>query len=58
MTGFKFVALAAFVGCAMFATVPKAPAQIGIEIGVAPECPYGYYDAATWRESGAFTAPR
>jgi hypothetical protein len=58
MTGFKFVALAAFVGCAMIATVPKAPAQIGIEIGVAPECPYGYYDAATWRESGAFTAPR
>ena len=48
MTGFKFLALAAFVGCAMFATVPKAPAQIAVEIGVAPECPYGYYDAAPY----------
>ena len=42
------LALAAFVGCAMFATVPKAPAQIAVEIGVAPECPYGYYDAAPY----------
>jgi hypothetical protein len=48
MKGFKFVALAAFVGCAMIATVPKAPAQIAVEIGVAPECPYGYYDAAPY----------
>src|SRR5664280_3463648 len=48
MTGFKLVALGAFVGCAMIATAPKAPAQIGVEIGVAPECPYGYYDAAPY----------
>jgi hypothetical protein len=48
MKGFKFVALAAFVGCAMIATVPKANAQIAVEIGVAPECPYGYYDAAPY----------
>jgi len=48
MTVFKFVALAAFAGCAMIATVPKASAQIAVEIGVAPECPYGYYDAAPY----------
>jgi len=26
------------------ATTPKATAQVGVEVGVAPECPYGYYD--------------
>jgi hypothetical protein len=26
------------------ATVPKANAQVGVEVGVAPDCPYGYYD--------------
>jgi len=48
MTGFKLFALAAFAGCAMMVTAPKAAAQIGIEIGVAPACPYGYYDAAPY----------
>jgi hypothetical protein len=48
MTGFKLFALAAFAGCALVATAPKASAQIGIEIGVAPECPYGYYDVAPY----------
>jgi hypothetical protein len=41
MTGLKLVALAAFAGCAIMATAPQTAAQIGIEIGVAPECPYG-----------------
>jgi len=26
------------------ATAPVAKAQVGVEIGVAPDCPYGYYD--------------
>jgi hypothetical protein len=26
------------------ATAPKANAQVGVEVGVAPDCPYGYYD--------------
>ena len=25
-------------------TAPKASAQIGVQVGVAPDCPYGYYD--------------
>jgi hypothetical protein len=48
MKGFKLIALAAFAGCAMMAAAPRAAAQIGVEIGVAPECPYGYYDAASY----------
>lgn len=27
---------------------PKAQAQVSINIGVAPECPYGYYDYAPY----------
>jgi len=48
MTGFKIFALAAIAGCALVVTAPKASAQIGIQIGIAPECPYGYYDAAPY----------
>jgi hypothetical protein len=48
MTGFKLFALTAIAGCAMMVTAPKAAAQIGVEIGIAPECPYGYYDAAPY----------
>jgi hypothetical protein len=48
MTGFKFMMLAAAAGCLMLATAPKAAAQIAVEIGAAPECPYGYYDAAPY----------
>jgi len=32
----------------MIATAPKAVAQIAVEVGVAPECPYGYYDSAPY----------
>jgi hypothetical protein len=48
MTGFKIFALAAIAGCAMLLTAPKSSAQISVQIGVAPECPYGYYDAAPY----------
>jgi hypothetical protein len=30
------------------ATPPKAQAQVAVEIGVAPDCPYGYYDYAPY----------
>jgi hypothetical protein len=30
------------------ATTPKAEAQVSVEIGVAPDCPYGYYDIAPY----------
>jgi len=48
MTGIKLVAAAAFAGCLMLAAAPKASAQLSVEVGVAPECPYGYYDAAPY----------
>lgn len=28
--------------------ISTAEAQIGVTIGIAPECPYGYYDAAPY----------
>lgn|ERR1700720_2269535 len=48
MTGFRLFVVAAVVGC-FTASVPKTEAQVAINVGVAPECPYGYYDAAPYR---------
>jgi hypothetical protein len=48
MNSFKYVALTAFAGCMMMVSTPKAGAQISVEIGAAPQCPYGYYDAAPY----------
>jgi hypothetical protein len=43
------MALAVVAGIGFMAsTSAKAEAQVGVEIGVAPECPYGYYDAAPY----------
>jgi hypothetical protein len=47
MRGFKLTLLAAAGTCFIIA-VPEAQAQIGVGIGIAPECPYGYYDAAPY----------
>jgi hypothetical protein len=30
------------------AIAPTAQAQVGVEVGVAPDCPYGYYDVAPY----------
>jgi hypothetical protein len=48
MNGFKVLALAAVAGCCFAATASKTEAQISINIGVAPACPYGYYDYAPY----------
>jgi hypothetical protein len=48
MHGFKVVAFAAVAGLCFAANAPKSQAQISVEVGVAPECPYGYYDAAPY----------
>jgi hypothetical protein len=48
MHRFKFVLLATVVGLGFTVTAPKAQAQVGVEVGVAPECPYGYYDVAPY----------
>src|SRR3984957_8817144 len=43
----KTLILAA-IGAALFAGTVAAPAQISVGIGVAPACPYGYYDYAPY----------
>jgi hypothetical protein len=50
MTRFKSLALtaAALASIGFAATAPSAEAQISVNIGVAPECPYGYYDTAPY----------
>ncbi len=48
MNRFKIIFLAAVAGLCFAAIVPKAQAQISVEIGVAPQCPYGYYEAAPY----------
>jgi hypothetical protein len=48
MNGLKLIALTAFAACCMFVSAPKVHAQINVEIGAAPDCPYGYYDAAPY----------
>ena len=48
MRRLKFTVLAAVAGSCFTVTVPKAEAQVSINIGLAPECPYGYYDAAPY----------
>jgi hypothetical protein len=50
MNGFRFFALAALVAVCLMVTAPKTEAQVavGVDIGVAPVCPYGYYDVAPY----------
>lgn len=50
MRGFLFVLSAAFIGIGFTATAPNAQAQVsfGVNIGPAPDCPYGYYDVAPY----------
>jgi hypothetical protein len=48
MRGFTFLAVAAMTGFGLMTITPKAEAQVSVDIGVAPDCPYGYYDAAPY----------
>jgi hypothetical protein len=45
---FTSLALAAVAGTCLTVAVPTAEAQVSISIGVAPACPYGYYDVAPY----------
>jgi hypothetical protein len=45
MRGFTFLVLAAAGSC-LTAAIPTAEA--GVQVVIAPECPYGYYDAAPY----------
>ena len=40
----KLLAVTAAVGLFFTATTPRSAAQVSLSIGVAPVCPYGYYD--------------
>jgi hypothetical protein len=48
MSIFKCITLASVAAMCFAAAASKAEAQVNLEIGVAPECPYGYYDAAPY----------
>jgi hypothetical protein len=48
MRGFTFLLLAGVAGIGFTAATPKAEAQVAVNIGVAPQCPYGYYDGAPY----------
>src|ERR1700684_1675174 len=48
MRGFKVLMLAAAAASCLAAAPSEAVADVSIDIGVAPECPYGYYDAAPY----------
>jgi hypothetical protein len=45
---FTLVLVAAATVIGVTASAPKAEAQVSVDIGVAPDCPYGYYDAAPY----------
>jgi hypothetical protein len=48
MNRFKILSIVALAGLCFIAAAPKAEAQVSINIGVPPECPYGYYDYAPY----------
>jgi hypothetical protein len=48
MRAITFLAFAAVGAIGLIATAPQAKAQVSVEVGVAPECPYGYYDVAPY----------
>src|SRR5580704_19670561 len=44
MKGFKFFVLVAVAVFCCAVVTPTTQAQVSVDIGVAPVCPYGYYD--------------
>ncbi|MGP8272043.1 MAG: hypothetical protein ACLQLH_18435 [Terracidiphilus sp.] len=44
MSTFKYFVVATIAGICLTAGVSKSTAQVAVDIGVAPDCPYGYYD--------------
>lgn len=45
MRALAFLIFAVIATVASTATAPPAAAQVAAEVGPAPDCPYGYYDA-------------
>jgi hypothetical protein len=48
MRGFTFLLLAGVAVMGFTGATPRVQAQVAVEIGVAPQCPYGYYDGAPY----------
>jgi len=48
MRGLKGVLLATVAVIGFTAAAPKAEAQVDVNVGVAPDCPYGYDDVAPY----------
>lgn len=48
MNKFACTALIVLVGASSIFAVPRAQAQVSIDVGVAPDCPYGYFDYAPY----------
>ena len=53
MRGITVLMFSALVGVGLTAIPPHATAQVEVNIGVAPDCPYGYYDATPYACSPA-----
>ena len=45
----KLLAVTAAAGLFFMASSPRSVAQVSLSIGVAPVCPYGYYDYAPYQ---------
>jgi hypothetical protein len=48
MRAFAVLVLVAIAAVCVTVTAPTAKAQVAVDIGVAPDCPYGYYDVAPY----------
>jgi hypothetical protein len=48
MRGLAALMLASAIGIGLTTTAPKMKAQVSVEVGPAPVCPYGYYDVAPY----------
>lgn len=49
MNQFKYLGLAFVIGICFVVTAPKAQAQVSVQIGAPPVCPYGYYDVPPYQ---------
>ena len=48
MNKLKYLAVVAFAGAALTAGASRPAGQVAVDIGIAPDCPYGYYDYAPY----------
>ncbi|MGA7623445.1 MAG: hypothetical protein WCA38_00195 [Candidatus Acidiferrales bacterium] len=44
MSILKYFAVASIMAICLAVTASKSAAQVSVAVGVAPDCPYGYYD--------------